>query len=83
MRRSNNAAQIAAAKKEFPSAIGNSVAAQSRIAACRAFRRVAWMLLSCPAQPFEVAPAYVFLASRGANFITGQFIHVIGGSFIG
>jgi NAD(P)-dependent dehydrogenase (short-subunit alcohol dehydrogenase family) len=35
-----------------------------------------------PAQPAEVAPAYVFLASEDASYINGQFIHVNGGSFM-
>jgi NAD(P)-dependent dehydrogenase (short-subunit alcohol dehydrogenase family) len=35
-----------------------------------------------PAQPSEVAPAYVFLASDDASYINGQFIHVNGGSFM-
>jgi NAD(P)-dependent dehydrogenase (short-subunit alcohol dehydrogenase family) len=35
-----------------------------------------------PAQPAEVAPAYVFLASKDASYITGQFIHVNGGSYM-
>jgi NAD(P)-dependent dehydrogenase (short-subunit alcohol dehydrogenase family) len=35
-----------------------------------------------PAQPSEVAPAYVFLASEDASYINGQFIHVNGGSFM-
>jgi NAD(P)-dependent dehydrogenase (short-subunit alcohol dehydrogenase family) len=34
-------------------------------------------------QPSEVAPAYVFLASADASYITGQFIHVNGGEQIG
>jgi NAD(P)-dependent dehydrogenase (short-subunit alcohol dehydrogenase family) len=34
-------------------------------------------------QPSEVAPAYVFLASEDASYITGQFIHVNGGEIIG
>lgn len=33
-------------------------------------------------QPSEVAPAYVFLASADASYITGQVIHVNGGDFI-
>ena len=31
----------------------------------------------------EVAPAYVFLASKDASYITGQFIHINGGEIIG
>ncbi|WAH36116.1 SDR family oxidoreductase [Alicyclobacillus dauci] len=33
-------------------------------------------------QPFEVAPAYVFLASDDASYISGQVIHVNGGSIV-
>ena len=33
-------------------------------------------------QPVEVAEAYVFLASQGASFITGETIHVNGGEFV-
>ncbi len=33
-------------------------------------------------QPSEVGPAYVFLASEDASYITGQIIHVNGGDFI-
>ncbi|MFU7514736.1 SDR family oxidoreductase [Clostridium sp. HCS.1] len=33
-----------------------------------------------PAQPVELAEAYVFLASEGASFITGETIHVNGGA---
>lgn len=32
-------------------------------------------------QPFEIAPAYVFLASDDSAFMTGQVMHVDGGSF--
>lgn len=34
-------------------------------------------------QPSEVAPAYVFLASEDASYITGQIIHVNGGEVVG
>ncbi len=33
-------------------------------------------------QPVEVAQAYVFLASEGASYITGQVIHVNGGTVV-
>lgn len=33
-------------------------------------------------QPSEVAPAYVFLASEDASYITGHIIHVNGGDFV-
>ncbi|WP_462266039.1 SDR family oxidoreductase [Mucilaginibacter sp.] len=33
-------------------------------------------------QPSEVAPAYVFLASEDASYITGQVIHVNGGEVV-
>ncbi|MDB5261749.1 MAG: hypothetical protein JWQ14_1030 [Adhaeribacter sp.] len=33
-------------------------------------------------QPSEVAPAYVFLASADASYITGQIIHVNGGEMV-
>lgn len=36
-----------------------------------------------PAQPVELAESYVFLASDGAGFITGETIHVNGGEFVG
>lgn len=39
-------------------------------------------MLGRAGQPSEVAPAYVFLASIDASFITGQIIHVNGGDFI-
>jgi len=34
------------------------------------------------AQPFELAPAYVFLASNDSGYITGQMIHVNGGRMV-
>ncbi|KFE97923.1 SDR family oxidoreductase [Chryseobacterium luteum] len=34
-------------------------------------------------QPSEVAPAYVFLASKDADYITGEVIHINGGDFVG
>ncbi|RLL42002.1 SDR family oxidoreductase [Oceanobacillus piezotolerans] len=33
-------------------------------------------------QPFEVAPAFVFLASDDSRFVTGQIIHVNGGQVL-
>ncbi len=39
-------------------------------------------LMQRPGQPSEVAPAYVFLACEDASYITGQLIHVNGGSHI-
>ena len=35
-----------------------------------------------PAQPAEIAPAYVFLACDDSKYITGQFIHPNGGEII-
>lgn len=37
-------------------------------------------LLGRPAQPAELAPSYVFLASQDSSYITGQIIGVTGGS---
>ncbi|MGH8108113.1 MAG: SDR family oxidoreductase, partial [Arenimonas sp.] len=34
-------------------------------------------------QPSEVAPAFVYLACKDSSYVTGQFIHVNGGGFIG
>lgn len=39
--------------------------------------------LKRPGQPSEVGPAYVFLASKDASYITGQIIHVNGGEVVG
>jgi NAD(P)-dependent dehydrogenase (short-subunit alcohol dehydrogenase family) len=38
--------------------------------------------LGRPGQPVELAPAYVFLASDGSTFITGETIHINGGEII-
>lgn len=35
------------------------------------------------AQPVELAPTYVYLASDDSTYVTGQIIHVDGGSFLG
>lgn len=35
-----------------------------------------------PGQPFELAPAYVYLASSDSSYVTGQTIHVNGGTVI-
>lgn len=36
-----------------------------------------------PGQPNEVAPAYLYLASDDASYVTGQVIHVNGGEIVG
>ncbi|PZQ34733.1 MAG: NAD(P)-dependent oxidoreductase, partial [Ectopseudomonas oleovorans] len=33
-------------------------------------------------QPAEVAPAFVYLASNDASYVTGQMLHVNGGSVV-
>ncbi|MBA4244283.1 MAG: NAD(P)-dependent oxidoreductase [Pseudomonas sp.] len=38
--------------------------------------------LGRPGQPSEVAPAYVYLASNDASYMTGQMLHVNGGSVV-
>ena len=38
--------------------------------------------LGRPAQPNEIAPAFVFLASEESSYITGQFIHPNGGEIV-
>jgi NAD(P)-dependent dehydrogenase (short-subunit alcohol dehydrogenase family) len=35
-----------------------------------------------PGQPSEVAPAYVFLASDDASYVTGTVLHPNGGTII-
>jgi NAD(P)-dependent dehydrogenase (short-subunit alcohol dehydrogenase family) len=39
--------------------------------------------LARSAQPFEIAPAYVYLASDDSAYVTGQVIHVNGGKISG
>ena len=34
-------------------------------------------------QPFEIAPAYVYLACDDSRYMTGQTLHVNGGEWIG
>jgi len=38
--------------------------------------------LGRPGQPDEVAPAYVFLATQGASYMTGQVLHPNGGEIV-
>ena len=38
--------------------------------------------LGRPAQPNEIAPCYVFLASNESSYITGQFLHPNGGEIV-
>ncbi|HFV2809316.1 TPA: SDR family oxidoreductase, partial [Streptococcus agalactiae] len=35
-----------------------------------------------PGQPYELAPAYVYLASDDSSYVTGQMIHVNGGVIV-
>ncbi|ERJ13874.1 SDR family oxidoreductase [Haloplasma contractile] len=35
-----------------------------------------------PGQPFELAPAYVYLASNDSSYVSGQVIHVNGGEMV-
>jgi NAD(P)-dependent dehydrogenase (short-subunit alcohol dehydrogenase family) len=39
--------------------------------------------LGRPGEAWEVAPAYLFLASEDAGYVTGQAIHVNGGTPVG
>ena len=36
-----------------------------------------------PGQPYELGPAYVFLASNDSTYMTGQVLHINGGEIIG
>jgi NAD(P)-dependent dehydrogenase (short-subunit alcohol dehydrogenase family) len=38
--------------------------------------------LGRPGQPDEVAPSYVFLASKDSSYMTGQILHPNGGSVV-
>ncbi len=38
--------------------------------------------LKRPGQPYELAPAYVYLASSDSSYVTGQVIHVNGGEVV-
>ena len=40
------------------------------------------VLLKRPGEPFEVSPAYLYLASNDSRYVTGQTIHVNGGNII-
>lgn len=40
-------------------------------------------LLKRAGQPAELAPAYVYLACADSSYVTGQFLHVNGGSYLG
>lgn len=35
-----------------------------------------------PGQPSEVAPAYVYLASKDSSYVTGQILHINGGEIV-
>lgn len=39
-------------------------------------------IIGRPGQPVELAPAYVFLASDGSTFISGETIHINGGEMV-
>jgi NAD(P)-dependent dehydrogenase (short-subunit alcohol dehydrogenase family) len=33
-------------------------------------------------QPYELAPSYVYLASEDSSYVSGQMIHVNGGTIV-
>ena len=33
-------------------------------------------------QPYELAPTYVYLASEDSSYVTGQVLHVNGGTMV-
>ncbi len=35
-----------------------------------------------PGQPYELAPSYVFLASKDSSYMTGQMLHINGGMIV-
>lgn len=39
--------------------------------------------LGRPGEPYELAPAYVYLASDDSSYVTGQILHVNGGTQVG
>lgn len=38
--------------------------------------------MKMPGEPYELAPAYVYLASEDSSYVTGQVIHVNGGTMV-
>jgi NAD(P)-dependent dehydrogenase (short-subunit alcohol dehydrogenase family) len=40
-------------------------------------------LVKRTAQPVEIAPAYLYLASGDSTYVIGQTIHMNGGAFLG
>lgn len=38
--------------------------------------------MKVPGEPYELAPAYVYLASEDSSYVTGQVIHVNGGTMV-
>lgn len=35
-----------------------------------------------PGEPYELAPAYVYLATKDSSYVTGQTIHINGGTIV-